>query len=96
MDYAYACLEQRQSQDTATAAVYRAHNEMPAPGASSGQADARARGDDPLVIMRVSVHGGESFLIGRQPGEGSRDLRGDHLRRENAELDKSADLGALD
>ncbi|MFF7899751.1 HelD family protein [Streptomyces sp. NPDC088817] len=67
VDYAYACLEQRQSQDAATAAVYHAHNEMPAPGASGGQANARARGGEPLVIMRVSVRGGESFLIGRQP-----------------------------
>lgn len=66
VDLAYGCLEQQRSQDAATDAVYRAHNEMPAPGASGVRADAKARGDEPLVIMRVSTRDGESFLIGRQ------------------------------
>ncbi|CAL9366625.1 hypothetical protein SUDANB105_00775 [Streptomyces sp. enrichment culture] len=48
VDYAYTCLEQRQSHDAATDAVYRAYNEMLAPGASGGQVNARVRGGEPL------------------------------------------------
>ncbi|MFD5635758.1 HelD family protein [Streptomyces sp. NPDC127077] len=65
VDRAYACLANRRSQDASANAVYRAHNEMPAPGA--GGAEAAARGDDPLVVMRVQTKDGDSFLIGRQP-----------------------------
>lgn len=67
VDFAYACLEQRKSEDAAADAVYRAHNEMPAPGASDARAVATARGGEPLVIMRVSTRDAESFLIGRRP-----------------------------
>ncbi|MFE9441154.1 UvrD-helicase domain-containing protein [Streptomyces sp. NPDC006602] len=66
VDLAYACVEQRRSEDAAADAVYRVHNEMPAPGASGVRAGISARGDEPLVIMRVGVRGGESFLVGRQ------------------------------
>lgn len=64
VDLAYTCLEQRRSEDAAADAVYRVHNEMPAPGASGVRAGASTQG--PLVIMRVSTRGGESFLVGRQ------------------------------
>ncbi|MFF0086035.1 HelD family protein [Streptomyces canus] len=66
VDRAYLCLEDRRSQDASVDAVYRAHNEMPAPGSKGVQAEGAARADEPLVIMRVSTRDGESFLVGRQ------------------------------
>jgi hypothetical protein len=66
VDLAYACIEHRRSEDSAADAVYRAHNEMPAPGASGVRTGGLARSDEPFVIMRVSTRDGESFLVGRQ------------------------------
>ncbi|MFD7053249.1 HelD family protein [Streptomyces mirabilis] len=66
VDRAYLCLEDRRSQDASVDAVYRAHNEMPAPGAKGVRAEGAARADEPLVIMRVSTRDSESFLVGRQ------------------------------
>lgn len=55
VDLAYACLKQRRSEDVAADAVYRVHNEMPRPSARGTRSAASARGDGPLVIMRVST-----------------------------------------
>ncbi|MDR3084029.1 MAG: hypothetical protein LBV60_24450 [Streptomyces sp.] len=67
VDQADRCLELRKADDTAAGAVYQAHNEMPAPGTSAARKRASAGGDDPLVIMRVGLDDGDSFLIGRKP-----------------------------
>ncbi|OKJ86973.1 hypothetical protein AMK32_06895 [Streptomyces sp. CB01883] len=67
VDFAYACLERRQSGDAAADAVYRVYNGMPASSASGLRGEATARDGEPLVIMRVSTRSGESFLVGRRP-----------------------------
>lgn len=52
VDRAYMRLDNRRSQDASVDAVYRAHNEMPAPGAEGAQAEGATRADEPLVIMQ--------------------------------------------
>ncbi|MFI6063406.1 HelD family protein [Streptomyces sp. NPDC051286] len=66
VDLAYACIEQRATNDTAVDTAYREQNEMPAPGTSGTPTDQRADRDNPLVFMRVGTRADESFLVGRQ------------------------------